>query len=92
MDLGNWPADRVCYMFRSPANLTGAIPSGRAVSLVPLPIRRATDLGSHLNMSTNDEKKLAAEAAAELVENGMTVGLGAESTVAFLLPALAAES
>jgi ribose 5-phosphate isomerase A len=41
-------------------------------------------------MTTKDEKKLAAEAAAELVENGMTVGLGTGSTVAFLLPALAA--
>jgi ribose 5-phosphate isomerase len=29
------------------------------------------------------------EAAADLVENGMTVGLGTGSTVAFLLPALA---
>jgi ribose 5-phosphate isomerase A len=36
------------------------------------------------------EKRVAAEAAAELVENGMTVGLGTGSTVAFLLPALAA--
>jgi ribose 5-phosphate isomerase A len=36
------------------------------------------------------EKRLAAEAAAELVEDGMTVGLGTGSTVAFLLPALAA--
>jgi ribose 5-phosphate isomerase A len=35
------------------------------------------------------EKQLAAEAAAELVEDGMTVGLGTGSTVAFLLPALA---
>ncbi|HTT87981.1 MAG TPA: ribose 5-phosphate isomerase A [Acidimicrobiales bacterium] len=41
-------------------------------------------------MTTQDEKKLAAEAAAELVENGMTVGLGTGSTVALLLPALAA--
>jgi ribose 5-phosphate isomerase A len=41
-------------------------------------------------MSTNDEKRMAAEAAAELVESGMTVGLGTGSTVAFLLPALAA--
>ena len=55
-----------------------------------VPIRRTTDLGSHLHMSTNDEKRLAAEAAAELVESGMTVGLGTGSTVAFLLPALAA--
>src|SRR3954469_16426873 len=35
------------------------------------------------------EKKLAAEAAAELVEDGMTVGLGTGSTVAHLLPAIA---
>ncbi len=38
------------------------------------------------------EKRLAAEAAAELVEDGMTVGLGTGSTVAFLLPALAVRS
>ena len=40
-------------------------------------------------MSTEHEKQLAAEAAAELVEDGMTVGLGTGSTVAYLLPALA---
>jgi len=40
--------------------------------------------------SADDEKRIAAEAAAELVEDGMTVGLGTGSTVAFLLPALAA--
>ncbi len=41
-------------------------------------------------MSERDaEKRLAAEAAAELVENGMAVGLGTGSTVEFLLPALA---
>jgi ribose 5-phosphate isomerase A len=39
---------------------------------------------------SDDEKRLAAEAAAELVEDGMTVGLGTGSTVAHLLPALAA--
>ena len=38
----------------------------------------------------DQEKKLAAEAAAGLVEDGMRVGLGTGSTVAFLLPALAA--
>lgn len=38
---------------------------------------------------TDMEKKLAAEAAATLVEDGMRVGLGTGSTVAFLLPALA---
>ena len=36
------------------------------------------------------EKKLAADAAAELVTNGMKVGLGTGSTVAHLLPAIAA--
>jgi ribose 5-phosphate isomerase A len=38
---------------------------------------------------TDDEKRLAAEAAAALVESGMAVGLGTGSTVAHLLPALA---
>ena len=41
-------------------------------------------------MTADHEKQLAAEAAAELVEEGMLVGLGTGSTVAFLLPALAA--
>jgi ribose 5-phosphate isomerase A len=36
------------------------------------------------------EKRLAAEAAAELIEEGMRVGLGTGSTIAHLLPALAA--
>jgi ribose 5-phosphate isomerase A len=36
------------------------------------------------------EKRIAAEAAAEFVADGMVVGLGTGSTVAFLLPALAA--
>ncbi len=41
-------------------------------------------------MSAADlEKRIAAEAAAELVEDGMTVGLGTGSTVAHLLPAIA---
>jgi ribose 5-phosphate isomerase A len=38
------------------------------------------------------EKQAAAEASAELVQDGMTVGLGTGSTVAFLLPALARRS
>jgi ribose 5-phosphate isomerase A len=40
-------------------------------------------------MAADAEKRLAGEAAAALVEDGMTVGLGTGSTVAFLLPALA---
>jgi ribose 5-phosphate isomerase A len=38
----------------------------------------------------DSEKKLAAEAAADLIEDGMRVGLGTGSTVAHLLPAIAA--
>ena len=37
----------------------------------------------------DEEKRAAAEAAAELVQDGMAVGLGTGSTVAHLLPALA---
>ncbi|HYI75614.1 MAG TPA: ribose 5-phosphate isomerase A [Gaiellaceae bacterium] len=40
-------------------------------------------------MALDDEKRRAAEAAAELVEHGMVVGLGTGSTVAHLLSALA---
>src|SRR3954463_14378414 len=40
-------------------------------------------------MNVAHEKQLVAEAAAQLVENGMIVGLGTGSTVAYLLPALA---
>ena len=48
----------------------------------------------HTDMAREDvdvarEKQAAAEAAALLVEDGMRVGLGTGSTVAFLLPALA---
>ena len=42
------------------------------------------------NAAAETEKRLAAEAAAMLVEDGMSVGLGTGSTVAHLLPALAA--
>jgi ribose 5-phosphate isomerase A len=41
---------------------------------------------------TEREKQVAAEAAAGLVEDGMTVGLGTGTTVAYLLPALARRS
>jgi ribose 5-phosphate isomerase A len=40
-------------------------------------------------MSVEDEKRLPAEAAAALVEDGMAVGLGTGTTVAYFLPALA---
>ena len=42
-----------------------------------------------MNVRANQEKRLAAEAAAELVRDGMRVGLGTGSTVAYLLVALA---
>jgi ribose 5-phosphate isomerase A len=47
------------------------------------------DIHSLSVSSTEDEKRAAAEAAAELVEDGARVGLGTGSTVAYLLPALA---
>jgi ribose 5-phosphate isomerase A len=40
-------------------------------------------------VGAGDEKRIAAEAAALLVEDGVTVGLGTGSTVAHLLPAIA---
>jgi ribose 5-phosphate isomerase A len=40
-------------------------------------------------VNIEDEKRRAAEAAAELVEDGMRVGLGTGSTVAYLLRAIA---
>ncbi len=43
-------------------------------------------------MNAEREKQVAAEAAAALVESAMTVGLGTGTTVAYLLPALAARS
>ena len=41
-------------------------------------------------MAVEEEKALAAEAAADLVVGGMVVGLGTGSTVGYLLPALGA--
>jgi ribose 5-phosphate isomerase A len=43
-------------------------------------------------VSIEREKQVAAEAAADLVEDHMTVGLGTGTTVAYLLPALARRS
>ena len=40
-------------------------------------------------MSSDAEKRVAAEAAAGLVEDGMSVGLGTGTTVSYFLPALA---
>jgi ribose 5-phosphate isomerase A len=51
---------------------------------------RRRPIGLDVGISADDEKRLAAEAAAELVTDGMVVGLGTGSTIAHLLPALAA--
>jgi ribose 5-phosphate isomerase A len=45
-----------------------------------------------VSTDTEQEKRLAAEAAAALVEDGMTVGIGTGSTVGYFLPALAARN
>jgi ribose 5-phosphate isomerase A len=50
----------------------------------------ASSIESRSVSDADAEKRLAAEAAAGLVEDGMAVGLGTGSTVAHLLPALAA--
>ena len=47
---------------------------------------------SQTSQISEREKRAAADAAAELVEDGMAVGLGTGSTVAYLLPALARRS
>src|SRR3954453_506783 len=59
-----------------------------AVAATSTILRLVSPRVSEANLDS--EKKLAAEAAAELVDDGMAVGLGTGSTVAHLLPALAA--
>ena len=51
--------------------------------------RRVASGGARDARVVEREKRVAAEAAATLVPNGATVGLGTGSTVAYLLPALA---
>jgi ribose 5-phosphate isomerase A len=58
----------------------------RASRLADGPVRHTAAMAADLEA----EKRAAAEAAAELVQPGWTVGLGTGSTVAHLLPALAA--
>jgi ribose 5-phosphate isomerase len=52
----------------------------------------ATNLFGDRVMNAQREERVAAEAAADLVGHGMTVGLCTGSTVAFLLPPLARRS
>lgn len=50
-------------------------------------------MGQWVAMTTAElEKRVAAHAAAELVEDGMSVGLGTGTTAAYLVPALAARA
>jgi ribose 5-phosphate isomerase A len=49
-------------------------------------VRLGWDAGT---VTVEDEKRLAAEAAAELVGDGMTIGLGTGSTVGYFLAAIA---
>ena len=51
-------------------------------------LREAVELSAFVGVER--EKQVAAEAAAQLVQDGMTVGLGTGSTAAYLLPPLAA--
>ena len=53
---------------------------------------RATSLWAVAVSASEQEKRAAARAAAQLVSDGQMVGLGTGSTVAHLLPALAARS
>ena len=82
--LGIAADDRALAAERHRAGLAVAPVSQMRASMSPPSIesRPVTDADA--------EKRLAAEAAAELVEDGMTVGLGTGSTVAHLLPAIAA--
>lgn len=53
------------------------------------PVLRSASIEYSPAVAAEAEKRLAAEVAAELVEDGMAVGLGTGSTVRQLLPALA---
>ena len=71
-----------CERRRVRLTLRPADPDARVHLVASIESRPVTDADA--------EKRIAAEAAAELVEDGMTVGLGTGSTVAHLLPAIAA--
>src|ERR1700735_2790085 len=82
-------------MVRSPASGLAAA-SGVCVPLELLTprasgrrARAAAAMRETSSVSVEREKQAAASAAAQFVEDGMTVGLGTGSTVAYLLPALA---
>src|SRR5262245_65348262 len=74
----------------SPTSPGTALETARPPVWVRRPGRRTSVRGAVGSANLDAEKKLAAEAAAELVADGMKVGLGTGSTVAHLLPAIAA--
>ncbi len=98
-------AEVVGVVVRRRVALGGSVPHGRAAEAVDarhpelgvgseLQLAFGAVLHGRLRVASSrmgfaGEKQLAAEAAAWLVEDGMAVGLGTGSTVAFLLPALA---
>jgi ribose 5-phosphate isomerase A len=63
---------------------------GALVHLPDRPLERAVELRADVGTDAEREKRLAADAAAALVEDGMRVGLGTGSTAAYFLVSLAA--
>jgi ribose 5-phosphate isomerase A len=68
----------------------GSSPFSRLQVSAESALRPEIGRGRPTQGDTEREKQLAAEAAAQTVQDGMMVGLGSGSTVAYLLPALAA--
>jgi ribose 5-phosphate isomerase A len=70
---------------RGATHIWPLVGSGRA----PGAGRRIDSVAMHAERDLEGEKRVAAQAAAQLVEDGMMLGLGTGSTVAHLLPAIA---
>src|SRR5262249_29943281 len=68
---------------------SGSRPDRWLLGCMPLIVSWIPDQEDWCVVSIEQEKRVAAEAAALLVEDGMTVGLGTGTTVSYLLPALA---
>src|SRR5215813_4438500 len=97
LDLARWNSPgRSLRLARSPVapNRTmtwssGSRPDRWLLGCMPLIVSWIPDQEDWCVVSIEQEKRVAAEAAALLVEDGMTVGLGTGTTVSYLLPALA---
>ena len=77
---GSWLGDTTIPASRVEAAASLVMADRAAAPDDPMP---PADLRIQPVMSTEGEKQIAAEAAADLVEDDMTVGLGTGSTVAF---------